>query len=82
MPTIRYNFQPFNNLEGLEKDSVIDVIGVVHSVGDVAELVSKTTQKPVLLFLTCPLIQFCNRCFISLQNVTLLWWIIHNIKSD
>jgi len=46
-PKMHYSFVPLNQLMSIEKDYVIDVIGVVDQVGDVVELVSKSTNKPV-----------------------------------
>ena len=45
IPSIKYNFTPIQQITDLEKDTNIDVIGVVKECGDVAEIVSKTTQR-------------------------------------
>lgn len=46
VPQVRYNFITIEALQSVEKDSTIDVIGVVSEVGEVNEIVSKTTSKP------------------------------------
>jgi replication factor A1 len=46
VPQIRYNFTGIGELQNIEKDSMIDVIGVLKEVADVNQIVSKTTQKP------------------------------------
>jgi len=47
-PKMHYSFVPLNQLMNIEKDYIIDVIGVVDQVTDVVELTSKTTKKPIL----------------------------------
>lgn len=46
VPQVRYNFTTLSDLQSVEKDTTIDTIGVLQSVGDVNEIVSKTTSKP------------------------------------
>ncbi|CAK1366978.1 unnamed protein product [Cercospora beticola] len=46
VPQVRYNFTTIEALQSVEKDSTIDVIGVLSEVGEVNEIVSKTTSKP------------------------------------
>ncbi|KAI9048739.1 hypothetical protein LZ554_007570 [Drepanopeziza brunnea f. sp. 'monogermtubi'] len=46
VPQIRYNFTGIGELQNIEKDSTIDIIGVLKEVADVNQIVSKTTQKP------------------------------------
>ncbi|EKD13869.1 uncharacterized protein L3040_005515 [Drepanopeziza brunnea f. sp. 'multigermtubi'] len=46
VPQIRYNFTGIGELQNIEKDSMIDIIGVLKEVADVNQIVSKTTQKP------------------------------------
>ncbi|CAF9909670.1 MAG: hypothetical protein GOMPHAMPRED_006836 [Gomphillus americanus] len=46
VPQIRFNFTTIGSLQSVEKDAVIDVIGVLRDVGEVSEIISKTTQKP------------------------------------
>lgn len=46
VPQVRYNFTNIANLQTVEKDTTIDVIGVLSEVGETNEIVSKTTSKP------------------------------------
>lgn len=46
VPQIRFNFTQISDLQNVEKDSTIDVIGVLKEVGEVNQITSKTTQKP------------------------------------
>ena len=46
VPQVRYNFTTISDLQSVEKDSTIDCIGVLQDVGEVSEIVSKTTSKP------------------------------------
>jgi replication factor A1 len=46
VPQVRYNFTTIGALQDIEKDSTIDVIGVLKEVAEVTQIVSKTTQKP------------------------------------
>ena len=46
VPQVRYNFTNIGALQDIEKDSTIDVIGVLKEVAAVDTIVSKTTQKP------------------------------------
>jgi len=46
VPQVRYNFTTLKDLETVEKDTTIDCIGILQNVGDVSEIVSKTTSKP------------------------------------
>ncbi|KUJ11932.1 replication factor-a protein [Mollisia scopiformis] len=46
VPQVRYNFTTIGALQDVEKDSTIDVIGVLKEVADVTQITSKTTQKP------------------------------------
>ena len=45
IPSIKYNFVPIQSITDFEKDTNIDVIGIVKECGDLAEIVSKTTQR-------------------------------------
>ncbi|KAI5807463.1 replication factor A 1, rfa1 [Peziza echinospora] len=45
VPQVRFNFTLLGDLERVGKDTLVDVIGVVKSVGEVSETTSKTTQK-------------------------------------
>jgi len=42
----RYNFVQFSELESIQNEGIIDVIGVIKEVGEVSTTQSKTTQKP------------------------------------
>lgn len=46
VPQVRFNFTNIAALQTVEKDSTIDVIGVLKDVGEVSQIVSKTTSKP------------------------------------
>ncbi|CAI4215173.1 unnamed protein product [Parascedosporium putredinis] len=46
VPQLRFAFCNLADLEKVEKDTTVDVIGVLTKVHDVASLVSKTTNKP------------------------------------
>ncbi|KAG0651899.1 Single-stranded DNA-binding p68 subunit [Hyphodiscus hymeniophilus] len=46
VPQVRYNFTSVNDLQSIEKDGTIDIIAVLKEVGNVDQIVSKTTQKP------------------------------------
>ncbi|MCJ1466560.1 Replication factor A protein 1 [Pseudocyphellaria aurata] len=46
VPQVRFNFSNIGDLQNIEKDSTIDVIGILKEVGDTSQIVSKTTNKP------------------------------------
>jgi replication factor A1 len=46
VPQVRYNFTNIGDLQSVEKDTTIDAIGVLKEIGEVAQIVSKTTSKP------------------------------------
>jgi replication factor A1 len=46
VPQVRYNFTNIGLLNDIEKDSTIDVIGVLKEVQEVTQIVSKSSQKP------------------------------------
>lgn len=46
VPQVRYNFTTLSDLQNVEKDTTIDCIGVLQDVGEVSEIISKTTSKP------------------------------------
>jgi replication factor A1 len=46
VPQVTYNFVSLADLQTIEKDQNIDCIGVLSEVGEVNEIVSKTTSKP------------------------------------
>jgi replication factor A1 len=46
VPQIRFNFTSIGDLQSVEKDTTIDVIGVLQEVGETSQITSKTTSKP------------------------------------
>lgn len=46
VPQVRYNFTGIADLQSVEKDTTIDVIGVLKDVGETSQITSKTTSKP------------------------------------
>ena len=46
MPQVRFNFTNIESLQTVDKDSVIDTIGVLKEVGETSQITSKTTSKP------------------------------------
>ncbi|KAL3435717.1 hypothetical protein BDV09DRAFT_167148 [Aspergillus tetrazonus] len=46
VPQVRFNFTTIGDLQSVEKDTTIDVIGVLKDVGETTQIVSKTTKKP------------------------------------
>ena len=46
VPQVNYNFTALGALDSVEKDTTIDTIGILQSVSEVSEIVSKTTSKP------------------------------------
>jgi len=47
LPTVQYEFRPIKDIEQVNKDSVIDIIGVVKLAGDVTQITTKATNKQV-----------------------------------
>ncbi|KAI5821081.1 hypothetical protein BZA77DRAFT_298669 [Pyronema omphalodes] len=45
VPKMNYNFIRLADLSNVEKDAVVDVLGVVKEVGEVEDFVAKTSQK-------------------------------------
>jgi replication factor A1 len=43
---VRFNFTSIADLQSVEKDTTIDVIGVLQDVGETSQITSKTTSKP------------------------------------
>ena len=43
---MRFNFVPLGELNIVEKDAIVDVIGVLRTVGEANEITSKSTHKP------------------------------------
>ncbi|KAL2167864.1 hypothetical protein VTG60DRAFT_693 [Thermothelomyces hinnuleus] len=46
VPQVRFNFCTIQELQGVEKDATVDVIGVLKEVNELEQITSKTTQKP------------------------------------
>lgn len=46
VPQVRFNFTTIQDLQSVEKDTTIDIIGVLKEVGEVSQIVSKSTSKP------------------------------------
>ena len=46
VPQVRFNFTNIAQLQDVEKDTTIDVIGVLKEVAETSQIVSKTTNKP------------------------------------
>ncbi|KAI5858167.1 replication factor-a protein [Durotheca rogersii] len=45
VPQVRFSFVNIQELQSVEKDATIDVVGVLKEVGEVSQITSKTTQK-------------------------------------
>ncbi|KAI8825732.1 uncharacterized protein EV422DRAFT_513990 [Fimicolochytrium jonesii] len=46
VPKVRYTFASLSSLYEIDSNAITDVIGVIRDVGDLSEIISKTTQKP------------------------------------
>ncbi|RAL05027.1 replication factor A subunit protein RFA1 [Aspergillus ibericus CBS 121593] len=46
VPQVRFNFTTIGDLQSVEKDTTIDLIGVLKEAMEVSQIVSKTTNKP------------------------------------
>lgn len=46
VPQLRYNFTTVSDLQNVEKDSTVDIIGVLKDAAEATQIMSKTTQKP------------------------------------
>ncbi|EGR53134.1 replication factor A-like protein [Trichoderma reesei QM6a] len=46
VPQVRFNFCTIQELQSVEKDSTVDVIGVLKEVGEVSEITSKKDGRP------------------------------------
>lgn len=46
VPQVRYNFTSIADLQSVEKDTTIDIVGVLRDVGETSQIVSKATSKP------------------------------------
>ncbi|KAF3005553.1 Replication factor A protein 1 [Neopestalotiopsis sp. 37M] len=45
VPQVRFDFVTIEELQSIEKDSAIDIIGILKEVGETSQIVSKATQK-------------------------------------
>ncbi|KAI8048555.1 replication factor A 1 [Syncephalis plumigaleata] len=48
VPSIRFNFVRIADLINVEKDAIVDVIGVVKEAQELSQIISKTTQRPLV----------------------------------
>ena len=46
VPRVQYNFTTLSDLQTVDKDTTIDAIGILKEVGEVSEIISKTSAKP------------------------------------
>jgi len=46
VPQVRFNFCNIEELQSVEKDSTVDIVGVLKDVQEVSQIISKSTQKP------------------------------------
>ena len=46
VPQVKYNFTTVAELQGVEKDTTVDIIGVLKEVGETTQITSKATSKP------------------------------------
>ncbi|KOS20078.1 Replication factor A protein 1 [Escovopsis weberi] len=46
IPQVRFNFCTIQELQSVDKDSTVDVIGVLKEVSDVSEIISKKDDRP------------------------------------
>jgi replication factor A1 len=46
VPQVKYNFTDIGALQTVDKDTTIDVIGILKEIGEVSQITSKTTSKP------------------------------------
>lgn len=46
VPKINFNFSKLSAVQNLDKDAIIDVIGVINTVNDVFQITAKSTGKP------------------------------------
>lgn len=46
VPQLRFNFCTIEELQSVEKDNTVDVIGVLKEVGEVSEIISKKDSRP------------------------------------
>lgn len=46
VPQVRFNFVNIEQLQQVEKDATVDIVGVLKEVGNADQIISKSTQKP------------------------------------
>jgi replication factor A1 len=46
VPQVRFNFRNIQELQDVEKDATVDIVGVLKDVGEVSQIVSKSSGKP------------------------------------
>ena len=46
VPQVKFNFCTIQELQGVEKDATVDVVGVLKEVGEVSQIIGKTNSKP------------------------------------
>jgi replication factor A1 len=46
VPKVKYHFSNVGDLQSIDKDTTIDIIGVLKEVAEMSQIVSKSTQKP------------------------------------
>ena len=46
VPQIKFNFTQIGDLQSVEKDTTIDVIGILKETAEISQITSKTTSKP------------------------------------
>ncbi|TQV90333.1 hypothetical protein V2A60_004290 [Cordyceps javanica] len=46
VPQVRFNFSTIEQLQSVEKDNTVDIIGVLKEAGEISEIVSKKTGAP------------------------------------
>lgn len=47
VPEVKFEFVPIDQLESVEPNQTCDAIGILDSYGDVSEIISKASQRPV-----------------------------------
>jgi replication factor A1 len=46
VPQVRFNFTGIADLQSVQKDTTVDVVGILKEVGETSQITSKTTSKP------------------------------------
>ena len=47
VPQVKFNLVPLSDLESVEPNSMIDVMGIIKDIGEISQIVGKATGKPV-----------------------------------